>query len=203
MKHRYLIGIDEAGRGPLAGPVAVGAVLVPVDFDWAQVSGARDSKQMTEGAREFIFESMETAQSAGALRFAVALSTPRTIDSRGIVPAIREALARAVGSLSVSPQECKVLLDGGLRAPDEFLHQETIIRGDATEPVISLASIAAKVTRDRHMVRLAAMYPQYSFELHKGYGTKRHRDAIQKNGLCEIHRATFCKALTNQGNKGY
>jgi ribonuclease HII len=196
MSFRYLIGIDEAGRGPLAGPVAVGAVLVPADFDFTPVKDARDSKQMTPEAREAVFSVMQQLQAESKLKFEVAFSTPQMIDGKGIVPAIRAALCRAIRKLGADPEECRVLLDGGLRAPRVFPMQETIIRGDDSEPVISLASIAAKVLRDKHMRRIASRYPSYSFEVHKGYGTKRHRDAIVAHGLCDIHRRSFCRVLT-------
>ena len=193
---RYLIGIDEAGRGPLAGPVSVGAVLVPTAFDWGQVEGARDSKKMTPTARGVVYAQLQALAREKKLRFSVALSSARTIDRIGIVPAIRRALARAIVKLDADPRDCTVLLDGGLVAPEEFIYQETIVRGDDSEPVISLASIAAKVHRDRLMVRLGEKYPKYSFETHKGYGTALHRQAIQTYGLCAIHRRAFCTSFT-------
>jgi ribonuclease HII len=195
----YLIGIDEAGRGPLAGPVAVGAVLVPNDFDWALVAGAKDSKKMTPKSREAIYEKMCALKSAGKLDFAVGLSSASMIDTRGIVAAIQTALDSAISKITeVGPLPAvRVLLDGGLHAPVRFTNQTTIIRGDQSEPVISLASIAAKVVRDHLMVRMAEKYPAYGFEIHKGYGTLRHRESIRRNGFCAIHRRTFCKSLQN------
>ena len=192
MGFKYIIGIDEAGRGPLAGPVSVGAVLVPTHFDWELISGARDSKKMTHEAREAVYGVMRKQEVEGQLRFAVAFSAPERIDREGIVPSIRSALSRALSKLDADPGECRVLLDGGLKAPDIYLNQETIIRGDDSEPVISLASIAAKVLRDRYMVTLAKEHPQYGFELHKGYGTKLHMENMKKYGLCSVHRKTFC-----------
>jgi|CXWL01.1.fsa_nt_gi ribonuclease HII len=191
----YLVGIDEAGRGPLAGPVSVGAVLVPVDFDWTRVAGAKDSKQMTPKARGEVYEEMLKLKETGVIRFVVALSPAHTIDTKGIVPAIRAALEGALLKLEVNPQACRVLLDGGLKAPKEYPNQETIIKGDAKEKVIALASIAAKVLRDRHMIKEAEKYPQYGFEIHKGYGTKKHQEAIQTHGLSAIHRRSFCRAF--------
>lgn len=189
---RYLIGIDEAGRGPLAGPVAVGAVLVPTDFDWGLVEGVRDSKKLSEKKREELFARAEVLQNSTALRYAVATSSAQYIDTYGIVPAIKRALAEAISKLKVEAGDCRVLLDGSLHAPENFIHQETIIRGDDTEPVISLASIMAKVTRDRLMCRIASKYPAYGFDVHKGYGTLGHCNAIKTNGLSDIHRVTFC-----------
>jgi ribonuclease HII len=193
---KYLIGIDEAGRGPLAGPVAVGAVMVPGDFDWMLVVGAKDSKQMTPASREVLYATMKDLREAGTLNFAVAFSSSSMIDQWGIVPSIKSALARALSTIQeATPLECEVLLDGNLRAPERFAKQRTIIRGDQSEPIISLASIAAKVERDALMRRLAKKYPAYEFARHKGYGTTLHRAAIVENGLSPIHRRTFCRAL--------
>lgn len=203
---KFLIGIDEAGRGPLAGPVAVGAACVPEDFDWSLVAGATDSKKMTEKSRERIYAILCELREAGKLDFAVAFSTAEMIDTDGIVPAIRSSLASALASLrEAKPHEklydARVLLDGGLRAPEEFIDQETIIRGDLSEPVISLASIAAKVERDHLLVEAGKQYPAYGFEIHKGYGTLAHRIAIQKYGLCDFHRATFCTRFAAESAK--
>ena len=198
---KFLIGIDEAGRGPLAGPVAVGAVRVPADFDWSLVVGAKDSKQMTPKSRDELYKKMCALRKEGKLDFAVAFSSASVIDKRGIVPAVQSALDRALAKASkVEPCHYEVLLDGGLHAPKEFSNQKTIIRGDQSEPAISLASIAAKVTRDRLMVRLARKYPLYGFEVHKGYGTVVHRRIIHQEGLCALHRATFCTASLQNGS---
>lgn len=192
----FVIGIDEAGRGPLAGPVAVGAVLAVRDFDFLQLEGAKDSKLMTPEGREEIYEKMSALRERGTLNFAVAFSSSKYIDTYGIVPAIRSALARALSSFSeVEPREVEVLLDGSLCAPKAYENQQTIIRGDQSEPIISLASIAAKVERDRLMTRLALRYPAYGFEIHKGYGTAAHRKAIVVSGFSEIHRRTFCTRI--------
>lgn len=192
---RYLVGIDEAGRGPLAGPVAVGVAAVPMDFDWSMLPGVRDSKKISEKKREEIFERARELEKSSSLRFFVATSSAAYIDVYGIVPAIKRALAEALSRLEVAPEECRVLLDGSLKAPAEYVHQETIVRGDDTEPIISLASIVAKVSRDRLMRRLAAKYPTYDFEVHKGYGTRAHQQVIARCGLSEIHRASFCTRL--------
>jgi ribonuclease HII len=193
---RYLIGIDEAGRGPLAGPVSVGAVIVPRGFDWSLVAGAKDSKQMTAKKREEIYTTMCALRREGKLDFAVVFSSALIIDTRGIVPAVQSALDRALGKITKDrTMEYIVLLDGSLHAPSSYSNQKTIIRGDQSEPVISLASIAAKVMRDHLMVRLAKDHPAYGFDIHKGYGTLAHRRAIKKEGLSSIHRATFCTRL--------
>lgn len=192
---KYVIGIDEAGRGPLAGPVAVGAVAVPMNFDWSLLKGVRDSKKLSEKVREKIFECTCELQQSSALRFSVATSSAVYIDRYGIVPAIKRALVESLARLKVAPTDCRVLLDGSLSAPPEYIHQETIIRGDDTEPIISLSSIMAKVTRDRLMRRIAPKYPAYNFHVHKGYGTASHMLAITRCGLSDMHRATFCSRI--------
>lgn len=194
---KYLIGIDEAGRGPLAGPVSVGAVIVERDFDFARVAGVRDSKQLTPESRDEWYAKLETLRHEGLLRFAVAFSSASMIDQQGIMSAIFLALGRALMQLNAQPHECEVRLDGSLKAPTAFVMQQTIIRGDQTEPMISLAAIAAKVERDRQMTRLARKYPAYRFERHKGYGTREHRALINKHGLSPLHRTTFCTRLLN------
>jgi ribonuclease HII len=190
---RLLLGVDEAGRGPLAGPVAVGVVAVPPTFDFNLIEGVRDSKQMSELGREIWFEKLRVLAEERVLRYTVVFSSARMIDIRGIAPAVRAAIARALWQLEIKPEEASILLDGALRAPRHYIYQKTIIGGDEQEPLIALASIAAKVKRDRLMRRLSLRYPEYGFDIHKGYGTKKHREAIINNGLCDIHRRTFCR----------
>ncbi len=206
-----LIGVDEAGRGPLAGPVAVGVVLVPIDFDWEFIPGVGDSKQLAAKKRDALFRLAEELKKEGRLDFAVVMVSARQIDTKGIVPAINSAMARALSKLRKSPREAlgnmpraslgvetvMVKLDGGLKAPKEYMHQETIIKGDSKEKVIGLASIMAKVTRDRYMERIAAkpQFAAYDFAKHKGYGTKAHREAISRCGLSSEHRITFCRNI--------
>lgn len=188
---RLLIGVDEAGRGPLAGPVAVGAVAIPEGFNRRLFKGVRDSKQMSELGREIWFEKLRTLEGEG-LRWAVVFSSATVIDRFGIVRAVRRAVHRSVRVLAPEPAHAHVLLDGLLTAPRGY-SQKTIIGGDDSEPLIALASVVAKVRRDRLMRRLALRYPEYGFEVHKGYGTKIHRDALKKYGLCDIHRTTYCR----------
>src|SRR3989344_54978 len=177
----YVIGIDEAGRGPVAGAVSVGAVLVPARFDWGPWRGVKDSKQLTALERERWYTRLAEARRGGGLRFSVAFTGPSKIDREGIVPGIQSALSRAIFKLDADPYECLVLLDGSLKAPEAFCFQKTIIRGDQLEPVISLASIVAKVLRDRQMRHLAKKYPAYGFEKHKGYGTAEHYRCIRRH----------------------
>lgn len=196
------MGIDEAGRGPLAGPVAVGVVMVPARFDFALFDGVRDSKQMSELGREIMFERLRMLGEQAGVRYSVQFSSPLYIDTHGIVPAVRRAIARGLRALEVEPEEAQILLDGALRAPARFVRQTTIVRGDQTEPIISMASVAAKVRRDRLMRRLALRYPEYGFDIHKGYGTKKHYKALAEHGLCDIHRKSFCNVEVRE-EKGY
>lgn len=190
-KAKWLIGIDEAGRGPLAGPVAVGAVLILSKFDYSCFSLVRDSKQLSAKQRERVFLEMNELRKKGRLNFMVSMTSVKVIDRSGINKAVALGIKRSLTRLHADAHTTHVLLDGLLKAPDRFLSQETIIRGDQTEPVISLASIAAKVMRDRYMIKMSRLYPNYGFERHKGYGTKVHRRMIQKHRPCKIHRLTF------------
>lgn len=194
---KWLVGVDEAGRGPLAGPVAVGVVVVEENFDWELVPYVNDSKKLSEKRREEIFKIARRLKATGHLDYAVSLVSAKVIDKIGIVPSIALAQARAFKKLPLSPKNTHVKLDGGLKASIQF-SQETIIQGDAKEKVIGLASIMAKVTRDRHMVKLASRYPEYAFGHHKGYGTDRHRQLIVVHGVSEVHRNSFCTRLQKQ-----
>lgn len=187
----YLVGVDEAGRGPLAGPVAVGVARVAVGYDiLAAFPGLNDSKKLTDKKRSALFEILQREVKAGHVRVRVCLSSETVIDQKGIAYAVRSALTRGVVALLPDPAEGKVLLDGSLHAPKEY-EQQTIIGGDGKEPVIMLAALAAKVTRDRIMEKLAKEHPAYGFEGHKGYGTKAHIAAIQEHGVCAVHRKSF------------
>lgn len=189
----FLLGIDEAGRAPLAGPVSVGLVIIPDGFDVTrEFPGVRDSKQLSEKKREEIYTALERRAKAGDVRFCVRFSDHARIDAEGITRAVRRALATGVRYLAKDHLDVHVFLDGLLHAPAQY-RQNTIIHGDDLVPLISLASIAAKVERDRLMHRLARTYPEYGFERHVGYPTALHRQAIREHGLCAIHRRTFCK----------
>ncbi len=185
------IGIDEVGRGPLAGPVAVCAFYCKQSLP---VRGIRDSKKLTRAQREMWYAKIKIWQKEGKCDFSVVMVSAKTIDTIGIAPAIRRALSKALLSVAIDTN-VTVLLDGGLKAPSEFKKQKTIIKGDESEPAISLASIAAKVTRDRHMTRLAKKFPEYGFDRHVGYGTAAHYSAIKKHGMCDLHRRSFLKRL--------
>ncbi|MBU6490640.1 ribonuclease HII [Patescibacteria group bacterium] len=188
---RVMLGVDEAGRGPLAGPVAVGLVAVPEGYDVAkEFPGVADSKKLSPMKREKIFTLLEMGAARGDIRFLVEFEDAETIDKEGIAVALRRAIARGARSLAPDAALARVLLDGALRAPTDYV-QQTIIGGDANVPLISLASIAAKVTRDRLMKKLSVPYPEYGFERHKGYGTEAHYEALRKHGPCTIHRRSF------------
>ncbi len=192
---KYLIGIDEVGRGPLAGPVAVGAFVFLTKDAKKLFKGVKESKQLSEEKREEWFGKIQKYKKEGYIDFAVTFQSEKVIDTKGLSFAIRNALKISLNKLKVDPKKSKVLLDGGLKAPLEYIDQETIIKGDAKEEVIALASICAKVLRDRKIAKLGKKYPEYGFEIHKGYGTRKHREAIKRYGMCIIHRRSFLKAL--------
>lgn len=192
---KYIVGIDEAGRGPLAGPVAVGAVRLPSGFNKSFFKGIKDSKKLSQAERELWYELALEARRQGALDFAVSLVSEKVIDRHGIVYAIRLGTKRTLKRLGVGSEDCQIFLDGALKAPAEFRHQLTVVKGDEKIPVISLASILAKVTRDRRMVRYAKRFPEFQFDTHKGYGTRAHREALAKYGPTDLHRKTFLKHL--------
>lgn len=187
-QYEYICGIDEAGRGPYAGPVVAAAVILPKD---CQILYLNDSKQLSEAKREQLYdEIMEKAVSVG-----VGIVGPEVIDQINILQADYEAMRQAVGKLSVEPQ---VLLNDAVTIPGLQILQENIIHGDAKSISIAAASVIAKVTRDRLMVMYDEMYPEYGFAKHKGYGSASHEEAIRKYGLCPIHRRSFTKKFQNQ-----
>ena len=213
---KILIGIDEAGRGPLAGPVSVGVFAVRSKEALKQFRGVKDSKQLSEKQREGWFAKIKSAsknvsskrgdvisESIPHVFCAVSFSSAKMIDEKGIVYAIKSAMDRALKKIEKQIQVTDfslvtVLLDGSLKAPDRYMNQKTIIDGDAKEPIIALASICAKVLRDRKMKRLSIGLPVYGFDIHKGYGTKAHYTAINKHGISSEHRKSFLTRLTHK-----
>ena len=190
-----IIGIDEVGRGPVAGPVAVGAFLLKGKLPLKQVSiPLRDSKKLSRQQREVWYSHIQEWQKEGLCDFYVCMISAAYIDRDGIAPSIRKALATSLSKIS-DDVSIQILLDGGLKAPVAYKKQKTIIKGDEKEPAISLASIAAKVTRDRYMLRQHVKFPQYGFDAHVGYGTKNHYAAIKKHGQTVLHRKSFLKSL--------
>lgn len=204
MSVSFVVGIDEAGRGPVAGPVAVAAFCVPKKakhrlLEFFKNGKIRDSKKLTEESRRCIFKELAVQKKRGDVLYAVSFASSTVIDRQGISFAIRHALAECLKALGVTSEKCEVLLDGALKAPKKFKRQRTIIKGDETEAVIALASIVAKVSRDRKMVAFAKKYPGYGFEIHKGYGTKKHYQALRRQGLSSIHRRSFLKNVMKPG----
>lgn len=193
---KFLVGIDEVGRGPVAGPVYVCAFLVASNAIDEIVSGAklplRDSKKLTAKMREKWFEYLDGLAKEKKIRYVMTKASNIEIDDKGIAVCIRAAVDNCLEKLNFDPAETKVFLDGGLRALDKY-NQETIIKGDENIPVISLASIVAKVSRDREMEKLAGEEDQYGWRKNKGYGTKSHMDAIREFGTTPLHRISFLK----------
>ena len=204
--YKFLIGIDEVGRGPVAGSVAVGALMISSEKlkeTKKMFIEFKDSKKLSPKKRNEWFANIKKAKEEGLLDYKVVFVDNKKIDEFGIAPSIKSCMKTALTRLSnlheVRPRvNCLVLLDGGLKAPEEFVNQKTIIKGDEKEMVIALASIVAKVTRDALMCKLAKEYPNYELEKHKGYGTKAHMEAIKKHGISEIHRKTYLKNLVTR-----
>ena len=192
---RFLVGIDEVGRGPLAGPVTLCALCVKEDFDFEYFKGIKDSKKLSAQKREEWFGKMSQLRTAGLVSFALSSVSAEEIDSMGLSHCIKKAIRTILDELTLSPLETEIRLDGSLYAPQEFIFQKTIIKGDEKEPVISAASIVAKVTRDKMMTEYAEQYPLYGFDENKGYGTALHRKAIERYGISPIHRKSFLKKL--------
>lgn len=192
---KLVLGIDEAGRGPLAGPVTLAAVVYPKTAVKNFFKGVRDSKHLSSKSREEWFKKMKKHPK---ILYSTASVGARTIDRIGIAPAIRRAIGRLLRKMDKGlfkkDREIRVLLDGSLRAPEKYL-QKTIIKGDEKIPVIAAASIVAKVSRDRKMRRISRVFPQYAFDVHKGYGTRLHYKLLKKHGLSPIHRKTFLSSL--------
>ncbi len=184
-KHGYMqiAGVDEAGRGPLAGDVFAAAVILPSDF---LPTGLNDSKKLSEKKRELLYDEI----TKNAIAYAVGRASAEEIDEINILQATYLAMRRAAEGLSVVPDY--VLVDGnpikGMPFPNA-----SIVKGDSLSLSIAAASIVAKVSRDRYMLEMDAMYPGYGFAVHKGYGTKAHKDAVFENGPCPIHRRSFLK----------
>lgn len=185
--YKYVAGLDEAGRGALAGPVAVGAVILPKDKTrlLRTLAGVRDSKQMTPLERESLSPRIKET----ALAWSVAFASAEEIDSEGIVPATRLAAIRALQSLSISPEY--LLTDFRLELPQLDISQTSLVKGDMYCLSIAAASVLAKTARDAYMYQLDSEYPNYGLGKHKGYGTQAHRLAMKRWGYSSVHRKTF------------
>lgn len=177
----YLCGVDEAGRGPLAGPVVVASVILPKD---SNILGINDSKKISEKKREELFEKIKEE----AIDFKIEIVEPEIIDEINILNATKLACKNAINNLKIKPD---LILVDALKDLDIEYEYKSIIKGDLKSYSIAAASILAKVFRDNLMKDYSLVYPEYGFERHKGYGTKLHYEAIEKNGITDIHRKTF------------
>ena len=182
--NKFIAGVDEAGRGPLAGPVCVASVIMPLDKN-SIIEGVNDSKKLTEKKREKLFDQIVNK----AFAFSVEFIDEKIIDEINILNATKKGMINAINNLSVKPDG--VLIDAVKL--DVNVKTESIIKGDALSYSIACASILAKVSRDRLMLEMDNKYPNYNFKKHKGYGTKEHIANLKKFGACEIHRQTFIK----------
>ena len=182
--YKLVCGVDEAGRGPLAGPVCAAAVILPKGH---VIKGVNDSKKLTEKKREALYDVIKEA----ALDYCIAFADEKEIDELNILQATYLAMKRAVEGLKL---DCDFALIDGNRMPPLDIDGETVIKGDSRSESSAAASILAKVTRDRLMLELAEKYPQYQFEKHKGYGTKLHYEMLDKYGPSDIHRQSFLKS---------
>ena len=186
---QVICGVDEAGRGPLAGPVCAAAVILPPDLE---IEGLNDSKKLTDKRRRELFPVI----CEKAIAYGIALVDEKTIDEINILQATYLAMERAIQQLSVTPD--LALIDGN-RAKDFGVPVVTVVKGDSRSANIAAASVLAKVTRDDYMDRIAEEYPEYGFEVHKGYGTKRHYEALREHGASPIHRMTFLRKFYENG----
>ncbi len=184
-QYDLVCGIDEVGRGPLAGPVVAGAVILPKD---CRILYINDSKKLSAKKREMLYEVIKKE----AISYAFGMSTPERIDEINILQATYEAMRKAIANLSVTPQ---VLLNDAVTIPQVDLPQVPIIKGDAKSISIGAASIMAKVCRDRMMEEYDTIFPGYDFASNKGYGSKKHMEAIREKGPCPIHRRSFLKNI--------
>ena len=182
--YTMIAGVDEVGRGPLAGPVCAAAVILPVGLD---IDGVNDSKKLTEKKREFLYDIIAEK----ALAWSVSFVEPEVIDEINIRQATHLAMEKAIHDLVEQPDF--LLIDGNDKIPFS-IPSSYVVKGDAKSLSIAAASIMAKVTRDRYMVKMSGKYPEYGFEKHKGYGTAMHMDAIRKHGLTPLHRRSFITA---------
>ncbi len=182
-------GVDEAGRGPLAGPVFAAAVILPKGHI---IEGVNDSKKLSEKKRDMLYDKIIDE----CVCYSIGTASEKEIDEINILQATFLAMRRAVEGLEIKPR--LALVDGNRVPPLNDVDVETIVKGDAKSASIAAASIIAKVSRDRYMLEMAEKYPEYHFEKHKGYGTKLHYEMIEKYGICDIHRKSFLKKVLNK-----
>lgn len=186
---KTICGIDEAGRGPLAGPVYAAAVILPLGLE---ITGLNDSKKLSEKKREELFDVI----CEKAVDFSIGIADEKEIDEINILNATFSAMKRAVDGLKIKPDYA--LIDGNRYPRIGGVTEETIVKGDGKSMSVAAASILAKVSRDRYMLEIAEKYPQYCFEKHKGYGTKLHYEMLEKYGISPVHRKSFLKKLLGE-----
>lgn len=184
--YTLVCGVDEAGRGPLAGPVCAAAVILPADLE---IEGLNDSKKLSEKKREALFDVIKEK----AIAYSIAFADVNEIEEHNILNATFIAMNRAIDNLPIKADFA--LIDGNRVPKGIKVDCETVVKGDAKSASIAAASILAKVTRDRLLLEYDEKYPEYNFAKHKGYGTKEHTDAIKKHGPCEIHRPSFLRNI--------
>lgn len=185
-KYKYICGIDEAGRGPLAGPVVVASVIMPQE---SMIEGVNDSKKVSEKKREMLFDKIREE----AISYGIGIVWQDEIDEINILEATKKALTESLKELKVKPNI--ILVDALTKIDTLGIEYRSLIKGDAKVYSIAAASILAKVTRDRIMREMDEIYPEYGFAGHKGYGTAKHMQAIREYGLCPIHRRSFTKNI--------
>lgn len=186
--YKTVCGVDEAGRGPLAGPVYAAAVILPIG---AEIEGLNDSKKLSEKKREELFDVIKNV----AVSLSVGIATEKEIDEINILQATFLAMTRAINGLEIPADYA--IIDGN-RMPNLNIDGETVVKGDGKVMSVAAASIIAKVSRDRFMLKMAEKYPQYQFQKHKGYGTRLHYEMIEKYGISPIHRKTFLKKILGE-----
>lgn len=189
--NKIVVGVDEAGRGPLAGPVVAGAVIVIQDFP--ELQEINDSKKLTEKKRERLFEAIEKNCIVG-----IGIASEKEIDEMNILNATFLAMRRAISQVAERSAFDIVLVDGNHLIREYEDEQECIVKGDSKSLSIATASIVAKVTRDKILCEIAKEFPEYEFEKHKGYGTKKHREILLEKGACKYHRKTFLKKILGE-----
>lgn len=187
--YKIICGVDEAGRGPLAGPVYAAAVVL---YENQIIEGVNDSKKLSEKKRELLYDKIISE----CMDYSIGFADEKEIDEINILQATFLAMKRAVDGLKTVPQ--LALVDGNREPALDKTEVLTIVKGDSKSMSVAAASILAKVSRDRFMLKMAEKYPEYCFEKHKGYGTKLHYEMIEKYGICEIHRKTFLTKVLNK-----
>lgn len=197
--NKWIIGIDEVGRGPLAGPVYVcGCAMEESVYKKINWRGLTDSKKLTPSARIVWYEFADEFKKEKKLKFVIENQSASNIDKYGINQSISKCIVKILEKLNIKPRDCYVLLDGGLKAPKEYKNQQTIIRGDQKKKIISLASVVAKVSRDELMQKLDKKYPDYKWGANKGYGTKVHIEAIVELGITPEHRMSYLSRILDK-----